>query len=140
MLEISQNIIIQDEELSFKAVRASGPGGQHVNTTSSAVQLRFDAASSPAIRPAMLQRLKAAAGRRMDSNGVLTLRAESHSSQHRNKEEAIERLSSLLRTVEKPKKYRVKTKPSKASNERRLKSKTQTKFKKQSRGKVSRHH
>ncbi|MBL4838251.1 MAG: aminoacyl-tRNA hydrolase, partial [Kordiimonadaceae bacterium] len=85
MIVISANISLRDDEVSFKAIRASGPGGQHVNTTASAVQLRFNAAQCPAISAAMLKRLRAITGRRITTEGILTLRAEAHSSQHRNR-------------------------------------------------------
>ncbi|MBL4639331.1 MAG: hypothetical protein JKY57_02260, partial [Kordiimonadaceae bacterium] len=76
------------------------------------------------------------AGRRLSATGILTLRAEAHSSQHRNRDDALARLKSLLLKAEKPKKYRAKTRPTRASNERRLASKTQRSTRKQTRGKV----
>lgn len=139
MITVSPTLSLQEEEIVFKFIRASGPGGQHVNKTSSAVQLWFDAASSPAISHAMLKRLREKAGQKLSADGVLTLRAELHSSQHRNKEDAVERLINLLRASEKPPKHRRKTRPTKASNLRRLDTKARTKTKKQSRGKVSFH-
>lgn len=137
MITISKNIALRDEEISFKAIRASGPGGQHVNTTSSAVQLRFDAAACAAISPSMLKRLAAIAGRRLSADGVLTLRVDTHSSQHRNREIAINRLVELLKQAEKPRKFRVKTRPTRGSVERRLSSKAHKGQRKQSRSKVS---
>jgi len=98
MIFISKNISLKEDDLTFKAVRASGPGGQHVNATSSAIHLQFDAKACQAISPAMLKRLATEAGRRLSASGVLTLRAESHSSQHRNRDDALARLKSLLLT------------------------------------------
>ncbi|MEX0298737.1 MAG: alternative ribosome rescue aminoacyl-tRNA hydrolase ArfB, partial [Kordiimonas sp.] len=136
MIAVSENVKLREEEVSYRAVRASGPGGQHVNTTSSAIQLRFNAKKSPAITQAMFNRLRLVAGRKLNTEGVLTLRAEAHSSQHRNKEDAMQRLIQLLKSVEKPQKHRKTTRPTKASKERRLSSKAQASALKKTRSKV----
>ena len=137
MIIVTPHISLEDHELGFTAVRASGPGGQHVNTTSSAVQLKFDAANSSAISPAIFTRLKRIAGQRMTSAGVITLEASSHRSQHRNRADALERLLGLIRAAATPPRPRRKTKPSKGSVERRLSGKSRTSNLKKTRGRVS---
>jgi len=136
MIPVTAHITLLEGELSYSAVRASGPGGQHVNTTASAVQLQFDAKSSPAITPAVFTRLKRAAGSRMSEAGVITLKASSERSQHRNREIVTERLVAMIRTAATPPKARRKTRPSKASKERRLTAKARTATIKRSRGRV----
>lgn len=136
MITIAQNIILREDELVFSAMKASGPGGQHVNNTNSAVQLRFDAANSPAIQPAVFARLKKLAGKRMTSAGVIVLQASDDRSQHRNRAIIEARLCELIRQSLKPPKYRVKTRPSKNSVTRRLTGKARTGNLKKSRGRV----
>jgi ribosome-associated protein len=138
MIFVTTNISIKPEELLFTATKASGPGGQHVNTANSAVQLKFDAANSPAITRPIMTRLRAAAGSRMSAEGIITIQASGDRSQHRNKAEAQDRLIALIRGASKPPKYRVKTKPTKGSKERRLKSKARASNLKKTRGRVRR--
>ena len=101
-------------------MRAAGPGGQHVNTTSSAVQLRFDVRHSPSLPDDVRHRLERLAGRRLTSEGVLVLVAQGERSQKRNREEALARLVELVRAAARPPTPRKKTKPSRASKRRRL--------------------
>ena len=136
MITVTPDIMLHVDELQFSAVKASGPGGQHVNTTNSAVQLKFDAANSPAIRPAVLLRLRAIAGRRMTAKGVIILQADTERSQHRNRAIAQERLIKMIITASKRPKRRVKTRPTKGSVTRRLDSKTRTGALKKSRGHI----
>ncbi|PCI59458.1 MAG: aminoacyl-tRNA hydrolase [Kordiimonadales bacterium] len=138
MIFVTSNISLRDDELLFTATRATGPGGQHVNTTSSAVHLKFDAAKSTAINPGVLARLRKNAGSRMNSAGILSLNASSHRSQHRNRADAQERLVALIQKSAMAPKYRRKTKPSKGSVERRLSSKSRAGTIKKTRGRVSR--
>lgn len=126
MIEIDDNWWIPSEEISFSHLRASGPGGQHVNTASTAVQLRFDAARSSAVSPAVLARLRSLAGRRMRSDGVITLTAQRYRSQAQNKADAIERLVRLLQRAAQAPKQRVPTRPSRAAKRRRVESKKAT--------------
>ena len=136
MIFVTPDIALLESELSFTATRASGPGGQHVNVTASAVQLKFDAANSPAISPAVFNRLKKLAGQRMSQDGVLLLQASGDRSQHRNRAIVQERLLELIRTALVPPKPRRKTRPSKGSIKRRLTSKARTGSLKKTRGRV----
>ncbi len=126
MIFVTPDIMIEDSELQFTAMRASGPGGQHVNTTNSAVQLKFDAANSPAIRSAVLSRLRKLAGQRMTREGIIILQASDERSQHRNRSIIQERLLELIRAALIPPKLRRKTRPSKGSITRRLTGKSHT--------------
>ena len=101
-------------------MRAAGPGGQHVNTTSTAVQLRFDVRHSPSLPDDVRQRLERLAGRRLTRDGVLVLSSQGERSQKRNREEALDRLVALIRTAARPPVPRKKTRPPKASKRRRL--------------------
>lgn len=120
-IPINDHIAIDEDELVLKAVRASGPGGQHVNKTSTAVELRFDALNSPNLPEGVKARVKGIAGRRMNLEGVIVLQAEQHRSQERNRVDAVERLVEILKkAAEPPPPPRKKTRPTRASKERRL--------------------
>ena len=137
MIEISHDIVIQPWEVTETFHRASGPGGQHVNKVSTAVELRFEAARSPALTDAVKARLKRLAGRRWTKEGAIIITAEEHRSQVRNREVAQEKLVSLIKAaLEKPKR-RVKTRPTLASKRRRLDAKNQRSQIKSLRGRVS---
>ncbi|MGQ0799065.1 MAG: alternative ribosome rescue aminoacyl-tRNA hydrolase ArfB [Pseudomarimonas sp.] len=123
MLRITPSIAIPDDELVERFVRASGPGGQNVNKVSTAVELRFDVTQSPSLPEPMRVRLLARRDRRITDEGVIVLMAQRYRTQDRNRQDARERLLTLLLAVLKPPKPRVATKPSKASKERRLSSK-----------------
>lgn len=110
-------------EIEFSAVRASGPGGQHVNKTSSAIQLRFDIEASSLLE-GQKQRILAFRDSRISDSGVIVIKAQNHRSQERNKSEALERLASLLATAIKTKKRRKPTRPSQGAVTRRLKEKS----------------
>lgn len=123
VIVVTESIRIPEEELEFSFVRSSGPGGQNVNKVATAVQLRFDAGASPALPPDVRERLIRLAGRRVTAEGVLVIVARRFRSQLRNREDAVQRLVTLVRrATEQPKKRR-KTRPSKASVERRLDTK-----------------
>lgn len=92
-------------------MKASGPGGQHVNTTASAVQLRYDVGAS-ALDPAIKQRLIRLAGSRITQEGVLILQVDTHRSQERNRAEARTRLINLIRQASRKPKPRIKSRPS----------------------------
>ena len=119
MLRITDTVAIEDWELSETFHRASGPGGQNVNKVSTAVALRFEAARSPSLPEGVRIRLERLAGRRLTDDGVLVIRAERHRTQERNREDARARLAELVREALYVPKTRVKTKPSRASIERR---------------------
>src|SRR5581483_11264787 len=125
MLPVSRSITLPESELVVRFLRADGPGGQHVNRTESAVELRFDALHSPSLPEDVRERLLARRDRRMTDDGVLVIQARRFRDQSRNREDARERLVEILRSALVAPKKRVATKPSRASQQRRLESKQQ---------------
>lgn len=122
-------------ELEERFILAGGPGGQHVNRSETAVQLRFDVFSSEFLTEPVKRRLLKLAGRRADSDGVITIEAKRFRSQHRNREDARQRLAGLIeRAHQKPKK-RIRTRPTRAAKKKRLKQKRHRGKIKQQRGK-----
>ncbi len=120
-------------ELNFKAIRSSGPGGQHVNKTASKVEVSFDLEASQALSETEKDRLRHKLASKMSSEGIITLQCGETRSQHRNKAIVIERLLALLQQNLKVSKPRKKTKPSKSAIEKRLKSKKAQALKKSNR-------
>lgn len=116
---VTGTLALDPAEIEETFVRATGPGGQHVNKTSSAVQLRFDVRHSPSLPFDVRHRLERLAGSRLTRDGVLVLLAQSERSQKRNREEALDRLVALVREAARPPVPRKKTRPSKASKRRR---------------------
>ncbi len=108
-LSITPAIAIPDWELTETYIRASGPGGQHVNKTETAVQLRFHALSSPSLSPAVKARLKTLAGRRMTADGEIIIEAKRFRERERNREDARARLAALIEQAARPPKPRRKT-------------------------------
>ncbi|RFN59363.1 alternative ribosome rescue aminoacyl-tRNA hydrolase ArfB [Marixanthomonas ophiurae] len=121
------------KELTFKAMRSSGPGGQHVNKTSSKVEVSFSIETSQALSDQEKQRMQQKLQNKISSEGILSLQSSETRSQHRNKAIVIERLINLLKYSLKPVKKRKKTKKPRKAIEKRLKAKKNTALKKANR-------
>jgi ribosome-associated protein len=129
---------IPEEEIEEQFLRASGPGGQNVNKVSSAVELRFDVRRSPSLAAPVRARLMRLAGRRLNKEGVLVIRADRFRTQEQNRADARARLAELIGEAAKVPKPRIKTKPGKAARERRLEGKARRSDVKRGRGKPAR--
>ena len=119
MIYINSEISIDEKEIKLDFIRASGPGGQNVNKVASAVQLRFDVEGSASLPDKVRARLITLAGRRITEDGILIIKAERFRTQFLNRQDAINRLTGLIREALKEPKIRKKTKPS-ASSKRRM--------------------
>jgi ribosome-associated protein len=123
VIEVADGLSIDEDEFTEKAVRASGPGGQHVNKTSSAIELRFDVRAS-SLPDDVKHRLERLAGSRLTLDGVIVLFAQGTRSQEMNRQEVRERLAELVRRALERPKPRKRTKPTHASKLRRLEGKS----------------
>jgi ribosome-associated protein len=122
-LVISPHVVIPDEEFEWKFIRASGPGGQNVNKVASAVQLRFLLPQNTSLPVAARNRLRRIAGQKINDDGTILIGARNERSQEQNRRDALERLADLIRTAMIEPKIRKKTRPTKASKERRVDTK-----------------
>lgn len=136
MLPIDGRVTIPGKDLSWTAVRASGPGGQHVNKSSTKVTVRFDLEGTEALTARQKSRLRKLAGRRLDAEGGLRVSAQAERSQRQNLERARQSLRRLIRQALVEPRQRVETKPSRAQKRRRLEAKRRRSEKKKRRAPV----
>jgi ribosome-associated protein len=122
-IQVTDTISIDENEIAYDFVQASGPGGQNVNKVATAVQLRYNVRQSPSLPPDVRERLEQLAGNRLTQDGVLILEAQRFRSQERNRRDALARLIELVRQAAQKPKRRRKTRPTAASRRRRLESK-----------------
>jgi len=137
MIKITASISLNDDEVEEQFIRSPGSGGQKVNKTESAVQLRFYARKSKALSNAIYLRLKAMTGRRMTLNGDIVITANSYRTQEQNRKDAKDRLIELIREAAIPPKRRRETKPSKTAKAKRVDTKTKRGDVKKGRGRIS---
>lgn len=122
-MRVTDQLDIDDAELEERFIRSSGPGGQNVNKVATAVELRFDARRSRSLADPVFMRLKSIAGSRMTDEGIIVIRADRFRTQERNRDDARERLSTMIKEALVPPKRRIATRPTLASKTRRLEGK-----------------
>lgn len=132
-LRIASALWLPASEIDIRFIRSSGPGGQNVNKVSTAAQLRFDLMGSPTLPEGLKHRAAKLAGARLTNDGEIVITASNYRTQSQNRDDAIARLTELLRSAAIPPKRRVPTKPTFASKTRRLEAKTKRAYVKRSR-------
>jgi len=137
MLKISNTVTLDENDIEISAIRAQGSGGQKVNKVSAAIHLRFDIGAS-SLPEFYKEKLLERKDKRITKEGIVIIKSQQHRSQEQNREEALERLAELIKSVNVVQKKRVPTKPTKGSVNRRLNSKKKHSSKKKLRGKVER--
>lgn len=125
MIQVTRHIAIDEREIEQHFIRASGPGGQNVNKVATAVQIRFDVIHSRSLPDEVRRRLISLAGSRVTKDGILVIDARRFRTQERNRQDAVDRLLTLIRAAAVRPKPRRKTKPTLASKQRRLEVKRQ---------------
>ena len=137
MIKVTTDITISEDEIQIQFMRASGPGGQHVNKTATAVQLRFDIKNSLSLPVDIRERLLRSPDRRITADGVLVITARRFRSQDQNRQDAVQRLVDLVQKSSLKPRRRRKTKPTPASKKRRLDNKRRLSAKKGMRRQIS---
>jgi len=136
VLEVSNQLSIPMSEIDITAVRSQGAGGQNVNKVATAIHLRFDIRNSRTLSDAMKDKLLQMNDKRINSDGVLIIKAQRSRSQDRNRQAALGRLSDLLRKSMRQRKKRVPTKPGRKTKQKRLDAKARRSAIKKTRSKV----
>lgn len=137
LLRVNDDLAVPLAELRYRATRSGGPGGQHVNTSSTKVELEFDVGASAALSDAQRARIRERLANRIDGDGVLRLASSTSRSQHQNREDVTARLATLLADALKEQKRRRRTKVPRAAKEARLREKKQRARTKKDRGPVT---
>ncbi|ARP81307.1 aminoacyl-tRNA hydrolase [Bordetella genomosp. 8] len=136
MIQISNTLYLDEREVEFSMIRAQGAGGQNVNKVSSAVHLRFDIRAS-SLPDAIKQALLDSGDRRITKDGVAVIKAQTHRSQDKNRDEALARLAGMIAAASRPVIPRKATRPTRASQQRRVQRKVRHGQVKQLRGKIA---